>query len=144
MSKEEAECEALFTKTTTRNKSGRFVVTLPVPKNFDDLGDSRTIAESRMQSVERKFVKNPRFKEKYVDFMREYIRLGHMTKIESYPCPYERAYYLPHHGVVNEGSSTTKLRVVFDGSARPSTGLVLNDVWKVGPCVCSFMSFSEA
>jgi hypothetical protein len=28
-------------------------------------------------------------------------------------------YYLPHHGVLKFERETTKLRVVFDGSARP-------------------------
>ncbi|XP_070068117.1 uncharacterized protein [Drosophila takahashii] len=42
-------------------------------------------------------------------------------------------YYLPHHCVLKEDSSTTKLRVVFDGSAATSTGFSLNDVLMTGP-----------
>ncbi|XP_033229546.1 uncharacterized protein LOC117181086 [Belonocnema kinseyi] len=34
-----------------------------------------------------------------------------------------------------EGSTTTKLRVVFDGSAKTSSGLSLNEVQRVGPVV---------
>ncbi|XP_033231561.1 uncharacterized protein LOC117182582, partial [Belonocnema kinseyi] len=43
--------------------------------------------------------------------------------------------YLPHHAVFKEGSTTTKLRVVFDGSAKTSSGLSFNDVQRVGPVV---------
>jgi hypothetical protein len=43
-------------------------------------------------------------------------------------------YYLPHHTVFKESSSTTKTRVVFDGGAKSSTGLSLNDI-QVGPTV---------
>ena len=32
--------------------------------------------------------------------------------------PSNEVYYLPHHCVFKEDSTTTKLRVVFDGSAK--------------------------
>ena len=41
------------------------------------------------------------------------------------------------HGVVKESSSTTKLRVVFDGS---SPGVSLNDLLLPGPCWYPFLS----
>jgi hypothetical protein len=44
-------------------------------------------------------------------------------------------YYLPHHVVVKESSSTTKVRVVFDGPAKTTTGISLNDILMVGPTV---------
>lgn len=44
-------------------------------------------------------------------------------------------YYLPHHAVYNESSLTTKLRAVFDGSAKTSIVISLNEVLKVGPSI---------
>ena len=41
-------------------------------------------------------------------------------------------FYLPMHGVKKECSSTTKLRVVFDASAKSSTSVSLNDTLMVG------------
>jgi hypothetical protein len=41
-------------------------------------------------------------------------------------------YFLPHYTIIKSDSSTTRLRVVFDASAKSSTGLSLNDVIKVG------------
>ncbi|GFX48451.1 integrase catalytic domain-containing protein [Trichonephila clavipes] len=37
-------------------------------------------------------------------------------------------YYLPHHGVFRPDKTTTKLRVVFNGSASTTSGLSLNDL----------------
>ncbi|XP_047106369.1 uncharacterized protein LOC124775582 [Schistocerca piceifrons] len=47
--------------------------------------------------------------------------------------------YLPHHAVFKECSSTTKLRVVFDGSAATSNGVFLNDILMVGPTVQPYL-----
>lgn len=66
--------------------------------------------------------------------MREYIDLGHMTKV-SQPEQEEEGYFLPHHAVIKESSATTKVRVVYDGSANSSTGVSLNHTLKVGPTI---------
>jgi hypothetical protein len=42
-------------------------------------------------------------------------------------------FYIPHHFVLKEESTTTKFRVVFDASAKLSTGISLNDAMMVGP-----------
>jgi tRNA U34 2-thiouridine synthase MnmA/TrmU len=42
---------------------------------------------------------------------------------------------MPHHFVIKPDSTTTKLRVVFDTSAKTSIGLSLNDALKVGATV---------
>ncbi|GFV82250.1 integrase catalytic domain-containing protein [Trichonephila clavipes] len=41
-------------------------------------------------------------------------------------------YFLPHNGVINDSSSTTKLRVVFDGSFKSTKGNSLNDILLTG------------
>ncbi|XP_055622754.1 uncharacterized protein LOC129766262 [Toxorhynchites rutilus septentrionalis] len=46
-----------------------------------------------------------------------------------------KAYYLPHHAVLKNASTTTKLRVVFDGSACTDSGYSLNDALMKGPII---------
>jgi hypothetical protein len=44
-------------------------------------------------------------------------------------------FSMPHHGVLKETSSTTKLQVVFNGSEKSSNGVSLNDILMIGPKV---------
>ncbi|XP_047032786.1 uncharacterized protein LOC124639459 isoform X1 [Helicoverpa zea] len=43
-------------------------------------GESYEMAKRRFLSLERRFLRDPSFKERYVAFMEEYERLGHMTE----------------------------------------------------------------
>jgi hypothetical protein len=84
-----------------------------------------------MKKLERRFSKQPELKKEYVKFI-EYAAFGHMEEVYE-DSGSSMGFYLPHHCVVKE-SSTTKLRVVFDGSASSSSGVSLQ-VLMVGPTV---------
>lgn len=136
-SKEERACEKHFCENTSRDQKGRFIVRLPQRKNCEPLGESYPAAEQRFLQLERKFIKNPTLRNNYVEFMREYLELDHMRLIPRDVLTLEEesnpVYYLPHHAVFKESSTTTKTRVVFDASAKSSNGVSLNDVLMVGP-----------
>lgn len=61
--------------------------------------------------MERKFAKNPEFKNEYVKFMQDYLNLGHMKRVSEQDKDKIRVF-LPHHAVIKESSTTTKTRVV--------------------------------
>ncbi|PNF15444.1 hypothetical protein B7P43_G18117 [Cryptotermes secundus] len=64
----------------------------------------------------------------------EYLRLGHMELVD--PTDQHRScYYMSHHAVVKNTSSTTKVRVVFNASAKTTSSLSLNDLMMVGPTI---------
>lgn len=46
-----------------------------------------------------------------------------------------KAIFLPQHCVIKTDSSITKLRVVFDGSDKTSSGFPLNDIRMCGPTI---------
>ena len=69
--------------------------------------------------------------------MNEYMDLKHAELVpeEDLNKPLQETFYLPMHAVRKEESTTTKLRVVFDASAKSSTGISLNESLLVGPTV---------
>lgn len=130
---EEKMAEEVFQKSVRRESDGKFIVDLPFKHDpFTNLGESRILAERRYKSLQRRFIKNPELKTKYDAVLEEYLSLGHMTKVNDSP---SHQYFLPHHAVLKESSTTTKVRTVFDGSAKTSTGSSLNDCLCVGPVI---------
>lgn len=133
ISMEERYCESHFIQNTKRNEDGRFIVTIPLKEDPHKLGETRTIAEKRFMSLERKLSSNHVLRELYTSFMSEYQELGHMSPVESQEG--EISCYLPHHGVLRKESLTTKLRVVFNASSETSSGYSLNSLQMVGPTI---------
>ncbi|XP_037293643.1 uncharacterized protein LOC119189067 [Manduca sexta] len=132
LTEDERQCEENFMRTTKRDVDGRFSVRMPLKESPDVLGDSFEMARSRFLALERKLNRMPHFKQMYCEFMREYIRLGHMKRIQKEDSTH---YFLPHHGVWKDDSTTTKLRVVFDASAVTTSNKSLNDIQLVGPAL---------
>ena len=71
--------------------------------------------------------------------MKEYLDLGHAepVPIKDFEKPQSEVFYLPMHAVYKTSSVTTKVRAVFDASAKSTTGVSLNDCLLVGPTVHS-------
>ena len=107
---------------------------LPFKPN-SQLGDSLAQAKRRFNNLERRLEQNTELKDRYTAFIDEFLDIGHMEYIPpgEIEKPVDSVYYLPHHCVFKEDSTTTKLPVVFDGSATTSTGQSLNDTLMVGP-----------
>ncbi|XP_055604756.1 uncharacterized protein LOC129752988 [Uranotaenia lowii] len=137
MTAEEQQCEEHFAATHTRDVSGRYTVRLPLKPNADKLDSCRNLALKRFFMLENRLQRNPELWSQYVEFIREYQLLGHCQTINEADDPPQRGkYYLPHHAVLRPSSTTTKCRVMFDGSAKSSpSGLSLNNVLIVGPVV---------
>ena len=109
----------------------RYQVTLPRKPDMKPLGDSRAQALSRCFSNERSILRRNVWRE-FQDVVQGYLDLGHAEPVPSAQLT-QPNFYLPMHSVVKQSSTSTKLRVVFDGSAVSSTGVSLNQSLLVGP-----------
>lgn len=131
LSEEERYCEQHYKNSVKRNEDGRFVVTLLFKNNmlWPDLGDSRRCAIASFFQLERRFAKNEKLGVEYAKFIAEGIELGHIEEV-----PYthgELTHYMPHHCVFKD-STTTALRVVYNGFQKTSNSKSLNDQLAIG------------
>ncbi|XP_043466955.1 uncharacterized protein LOC122501502 [Leptopilina heterotoma] len=125
-------CESFFEKTTKRDENGKFIVTIPLKGNLDQLGESKEQALRRFLNLEKRLKKNPELKTDYNNFMIEYENLGHMTEVLD-EFSVLISYYIPQLIIIRESSSSTRVRVVFDSSSPTSSGVSFNDLQMVGP-----------
>ncbi|XP_058457048.1 uncharacterized protein LOC131434397 [Malaya genurostris] len=135
-SPEETRCENYFLQTTQRDASGRYIVSYPrIDELLTKLGESKAIAERRFLQLERRLGRDVELQRQYKAFMLEYETLGHMRLVSQEEKADITRCYLPHHPVVKNESTTTKVRVVFDASAKTASNLSLNDSLCVGPTI---------
>ncbi|XP_037958159.1 uncharacterized protein LOC119687764 [Teleopsis dalmanni] len=134
LSAEEKNCEQHYIKTVTISENGRVQVRLPFKVNLDVLGKSFHLAKQRFLSLEHRLQRDKALYKMYSEFMNEYVSLGHMSNIKAvdFSKPH---YFMPHHCVLRPQSLTTKLRVVFDASAKTCSKYSLNDTFMVGPTI---------
>lgn len=128
----EAAVEEHFKTTHSRDDGGRYIVRLPFNNLKSQLGDSYNYARKRLDKLMIALARNSSKSVEYSAFLTEYLTLGHMKEVEHLD---DGGYYIPHHAVYKTSSSTTKTRVVFDASAKTTSGLSLNDTLCVGPTV---------
>ncbi|KAH8292648.1 hypothetical protein KR054_009770, partial [Drosophila jambulina] len=82
----------------------------------------------------RRLSRDSNMKPMYLEFMEEYLALGHMSPTDN-KIPSTPHYVIPHQCVLRPQSTSTKLRVVFDASCKTSSQVALNDILMVGPTI---------
>ncbi|XP_011706167.1 PREDICTED: uncharacterized protein LOC105461365 [Wasmannia auropunctata] len=128
---EEQECEDIYARTHFRNSEGRYVVRLPVRAPLPDLSSTHRAAARMLTQMEGRFARDARLRSLYSEFMEQYEALQHMSRVKDAEVKSAKCY-LPHHGVLKEASTTTKLRVVFNGSLTTPEGHSLNNHLMIG------------
>ena len=111
------------------------MVTIPFKNGDPSLGKSKSIGLKRLAGVEARLSRSAEQRKMYEQFMEDYEGQHHMEEVTGVDLNSEDATYLPHHPVIRQSALTTKLRVVFDASAKTENGRSLNDEQLIGPVV---------
>ena len=111
-------------------QDGKYEVKLPW-KQDRYLPNNYKMALRRLENTEKRLKKQPELGEKYGNIIEDYIQKGYLKYVDINPETYT-GWYLPHFPIIRPDKTTTKIRIVFDGSAK-SEGKSLNDVIHQGP-----------
>ena len=114
------------TQKSSKFMEGRYQVAIPWKKNATLPQDNYEMALRRLEGAERRLLKKPEIARAYTDCIEQYVLKGYIRKVPREDRPAAR-WFLPHFPIVRLDRTTTKMRIVFDASARYQ-GVSLNDV----------------
>ena len=128
---DDAAAQSLFDKSIAHT-DGRYEVGWPW-KPDHDLPDNYQLAKGRLTSLLRRLRRDPDTLEKYDEVIQKQLKAG-IIEVVPQDTDSTKCHYLPHHSVSSPGSATTKLRIVYDGSAKTNAAnSSLNDCLYRGP-----------
>ncbi|XP_060575739.1 uncharacterized protein LOC132733143 [Ruditapes philippinarum] len=104
-------------KENIKFEDGRYQVTWPWKEEHPDLPVNRELAYGRLKSCINKLKNKPDVMEKYNSVIQDQIDKGIVEKVD-YSTKDSIQHYIPHHAVITPQKTTTKLRVVYDASAK--------------------------
>ena len=112
---------------------GKYQVKLPLKESHPLLPDNYDLAKRRLLSQLSKLKQNDEVAKQYDNVIKEQLNLGIIERVgEEASTELGGVTYLPHREILKPDRETTKIRVVFDASAK-SGGPSLNDCLDAGP-----------
>ncbi len=116
--------------------NGKYQVKLPWKPEHAALPDNYRLSQKRLENNLSKLQTKPSLLAEYDSIIKEQEKAGIIERVDkSQECETGKTTYLPHHAVVRQNKTTTKVRVVYDASARDRSGTSLNSCLYTGPCL---------
>lgn len=125
----ETEYFTNFQKTIIRTPEGRYQVKLPWSGDKANLGTNYFTAYKRLQALTKKLTKHGQF-DAYQDVLNQWARDEIIEIVHD--DDKNQGHYVPHHAVVKENSTTTKIRPVSDANTKTETGVSINNLLSKG------------
>ena len=99
-------------------KGERYEVALPWKHERPNLSNNRQMAETRLELVEKKLLKYTQLASAYHGVIDEYLKKGYIRVVSLSELQPDSEWFLPHFSVVRPDRARTKVRIVFDASAK--------------------------
>ncbi|XP_068674900.1 uncharacterized protein [Montipora foliosa] len=98
---------------------GRYQVRLPFKEDHDLLSDNFAVCKSRLVSLLRRLSAKPDVLRKYNDVIREQLKQGIIEPVDQGTTKgVGKVHYVAHHEVIRVVKENSKMRVVYDSSAK--------------------------
>ena len=116
--------------------NGRYHVTWPWKGDNVDLPDNFGLAFKRMKSLVHRLQLNKELLQNYDAIIKQQLDKGIIERVDTSIVCDTRKHYLPHHPVLTPSKATTKVRIVYDVSARIQGNVnSLNECLHRGPVI---------
>ena len=114
---------------------GRYQVQLPFKEDHELLPDNFALCRSRLVSLLKRLKLKPEMLKHYDDVIQDQQQQGIVEPVDQgVNNGVGKVHYIPHHEVIRADKDTTKLRIVYDASARSGKNTSsLNDCLYAGP-----------
>ena len=115
---------------------GRYEVKLPWKEQHPLLPDNFKLSQKRLQSLGRRLKSDPEILQAYDEVIQDQLEKGIIERVSpNEESPVGKTCYIPHQAVIKKDRDTTKLRVVYDASAKTRDEPSLNNCLYPGPCL---------
>ena len=122
-----------FKESVVRREDGRYEVGFPWIPGAILSNTNESLSRKRLENVERKLSRNEELRGEYNGIVEEQLRAGIIEEVPQNSTA-ERVFYMPHKPVVKQSAVTTKVRMVFDASAKSHPlANSINDCMFTGP-----------
>ena len=112
---------------------GQYEVCLPWKESHPPLTSNYELCHRRLNRLYKRLKQDPERLHEYDAVIKDQLSKGVIEVVQNPNGACEnRINYLPHHAIVRSDKETTKLRMVYDASARDN-GPSLNDCLYTGP-----------
>ena len=107
---------------TVRFEDGRYQVTWPWKEEYPSLPTNYELAMGKLRSLVNRLTRNPEHLTKYDAVIQDQLHKGIIEIVPEEESANTSKHYIPHHEIVTPEKTTTKLRIVFDASAKTNKG----------------------
>ena len=130
ISEKESSCYDNYRNSIKKHSNGRYKVELPFKENHPVIHDHFVICKKRLCNTFTRLNRNPELLKQY-DIFKQQLKTGIIEEVNEEGVVGE-THYTPHHPVIRNGKTITKVRIVFDASAS-SNGPSLKSCLYKGP-----------
>ena len=107
-------------KDAVTKQDGRYQVTWPWREEEPDIPDNYELCKGRLRSLYKRLSEEPEILKRYDEIIKDQLN---KDIIERAPIGNEeRVHYIQHHAVINPDKRSTKIRIVYDASAKTRKG----------------------
>ena len=127
-------------KEALQYNNGRYNVAWPWKEGEVELPENHGLALGRLKSLVNRLESNPALAKQYGDIVDDQLNKGIIEKVQNTTSSFKK-HYIPHHAVGNPTKTTTKVRIVYDASAKTGKeNNSLNECLHKGPVLLRYLA----